>query len=97
VSDVEWVCGECDFTGEKDQVLDHHRQTGHVYAAGDYIFMVDLDTITIGVTGWAHEGIKPTWVHANFCHRYDCRTVLNDDEVQDHVRRHIANGDYGTK
>ena len=93
MSDIEWFCAECEVAGSREDVLEHHRVSGHMYAAGENLYLVDLSTISVGVTGWSHEGVKPTWVHANFCHVPNCGTVLNDDEVREHIRRHISNGE----
>ena len=90
--DLKWFCAECPFDGLEDDVKEHAVQFGHWYAMSDYYFMPGFEITTFGVTGCPMpEGMKPTWIHANFCHL--CEAVLNDDEVRDHARKHFTKGE----
>jgi hypothetical protein len=90
--DLEWFCAECPFDGSEDEVKEHAKQFGHWYAISDWYFMPDFKVTSFGVTGCPlPDGMKPTWIHANFCNT--CEVVLNDDEVKDHARSHFAKGE----
>jgi hypothetical protein len=94
--DLEWFCAECSFGGSQGDVKEHARQFQHKYGISEYLFMADFPGITsVGVTGCpAPEGMDPTlWVHANFCYRPGCGAVLEDNEVPDHIRNHVAKGE----
>jgi hypothetical protein len=87
--DLEWFCAECSFDGPEGDVKEHAAQFQHRYAISEWVFMPDFQVRSFGVTGCPMpEGMEPTWIHANFCNR--CDAVLEDHEVPDHVRSHLA-------
>jgi hypothetical protein len=96
MSDVKWFCAECSFEGSQQDVRVHARALGHIFGAGEWLFLKDLETMSMGVTGCAApEGVVPTWVHANWCYIPNCSNpVLEDDEVIPHIREHVANGEW---
>ena len=96
---VTWFCAECALEGSQGEVREHHLQSGHIFASGECLYLKDavytgLSNMSIGVTGYYAEDAKPTWVHANWCYVPGCSSpVLEDNELRDHVRQHVANGD----
>jgi hypothetical protein len=96
VSDVEWFCAECSFDGSQQELREHAARLEHVFGAGEWLFLRDIEILSMGVTGCgAPEGVVPTWVHANWCSVPDCKSpVLEDDEVIEHIRQHFINGEW---
>jgi hypothetical protein len=93
--DVEWFCAECEFDGSEDEVKEHAKRFQHRYGAGEYLFMADFQVTSMGVTACPlPEGMEMMWVHANYCWKEGCpNPVLEDEEVRDHIRKHLAKGE----
>jgi hypothetical protein len=95
VSEPEWFCAGCAFKDAQHDVRVHAARMRHEFGASEVLRMPPFGVVSIGVTGFGALGDMFTFVHSNFCPISSCsHRVLEDSEVQTHMRNHVARGEW---